>query len=81
MSSWWIGRVDGNWEDFCFLGKLRAFKGFLKNWNPIKRRKVEIGERVRLLDRMEEERSLPRAMREERSSLKGEFEIFFEGRH
>lgn len=43
VSSWWNARVDGKWENFFFLRKLRIVKGIL-DWNfagfgDIKRRK------------------------------------------
>lgn len=33
ISSWWNIPMQGRWEGFRFMGKLRALQGKLRSWN------------------------------------------------
>lgn len=33
ISFWWNTTVRGKWEDYCFMGNLRALKGNCRVWN------------------------------------------------
>lgn len=79
MPSWWNVEVPGSWEGFRFIGKLRSLRKSLKVWNisvfeDNRVWKLEILERLQVLDRLETEAGLSEVLREERLSLRGTLE-------
>ncbi|MDV3143360.1 MAG: hypothetical protein Q8761_02940, partial [Sweet potato little leaf phytoplasma] len=77
LPGWWEVEVDGNWEGYRFMGRLRALKKELKMWNQevfgdFRLRKKEILGRIKAIDDLEEEGRLEEGLKEESLALKME---------